>query len=161
MTDPTESADNAPADKGTQLGRQIEPSWRPLYWFIAVLALLIGLGEVFFDLILEAAELVAEAAFYTVEGSEELLEDRIEEWLDLDPYHAEIVTAWTMTPLKILLVIVVLRWLWVLLRKKWLPLWLAHLNRHYLAVRAAWQELFWPYRIAIVVAAVCSLALII
>jgi hypothetical protein len=125
----------------------VEPSWKPLLWLVGGLAIVIALGEIFFDLLLELLEMLGEGIFYVVEGSEEVLEDKIEEWFDLDPYHAEVVTAWSMSPIKILLAFLVLRWLWKLGRRKLFPKIAAYAKRHYTAVRLAWETLAWPYRI--------------
>jgi hypothetical protein len=125
----------------------VEPSWKPLFWLVGGLALIIALGEMFFEFILELLETLGEAIFYVVEGSEELLEDKIEEWFDLDPYHAEIVTAWSMTPLKLLLAVLVLRWLWRLGRARLFPRIAAYSKRQYASVRLAWDALAWPYKL--------------
>ena len=108
---------------------------------------MIALGEIFFDLLLEVLELIGNSLFFVVEGSEELLEDKIEDWFDLDPYHAEIVTAWSFTPLKLLTAFLILRWLWKLARKKLFPRIATHAGREYAKVRLAWDGLAWPYRI--------------
>lgn len=127
----------------------VAPSWKPLLWLAGGLAVAIGLGEVFLDLILEGLELLGEAIFYAVEGGEELLEDKIEEWFDLDPYHAEIITAWTLTPVKILLAVLALRGLWRLGRRKLFPRVRTYCRRQYRAVQLAWRALAWPFRILI------------
>jgi hypothetical protein len=139
----------------------VTPSWKPLFWFAGILTALIALGEVFFDVLLEGLEFVGEGIFFVVEGSEEHLEDKIEEWFDLDPYHAEIVTAWTMTPFKILLAIFVLRWLWRLAHGKLFPKAMAYIKRQYTAVRLAWQMLAWPFKILVAVAALGGLIILI
>lgn len=143
---PTLPTTSSPADS------PVEPSWKPLFWTVGFLAVVIGLWEVFFDLILEGLEFIGEAIFFAVEGSEELLEDKIEEWFDLDPYHAEIVTAWSLTPLKLLLALLALRWLWRLGRRKIFPKAASFLKRQYRAVRLAWQNLSWAYKSLILLA---------
>lgn len=130
----------------------VEASWKPLIWAAAGLAAMIGLGEVFFDLILDGLEVLGEGIFYAVEGSEELLEDKIEEWFGLDPYHAEIVTAWTLTPVKLLLAFAALRWLWGLGRRKLFPKIVAYLKRQCRAVFLAWQDLAWFSKAFVVLA---------
>jgi hypothetical protein len=139
----------------------VAPSWKPLLWLAGGLTVLIVLGEVFFDVLLEGLELLGEVIFFAVEGSEEHLEDKIEEWFDLDPYHAEIVTAWTMTPFKILLAIFVLRWLWRRAHGKLFPRIAAYIKRQYTAVRLAWQLLAWPFKILAVAAALGGLLILI
>lgn len=125
----------------------VEPSWKPLLWLAGSLTVIIALGEVFFELLLDLLETLGEAVFFAVEGSEELLEDKIEEWFDLDPYHAEIVTAWSMTPLKLLLAFLLLRWLWRMGRTRLFPRVAAYGKRQYASVGLAWQELAWPYKV--------------
>lgn len=144
-----------------EVSPNVEPSWKPLLWFVGGLAVVIGLGEIFFELILEGLEMLGEGIFYAVEGSEELLEDKIEEWFELDPYHAEIVTAWTMTPIKLLLAFFALKWLWRFSHGKLFPKVAAYIKRQYTAVRMAWQTLAWPFRILIAVAAIGGLVIII
>ncbi len=139
----------------------VEPSWKPLLWLVGGLTVIIALGEVFFDVLLEILEFIGEGIFFVVEGSEEHLEDKIEEWFDLDPYHAEIVTAWSMTPLKILLAIFALKWLWRLAHGKLFPRFMAYLKRQYTAVRLAWDILAWPFKALVAVALLGALALII
>jgi hypothetical protein len=139
----------------------VEPSWKPLLWFAGGLTLLIVLGEVFFDVFLEGLEFLGEGIFFVVEGSEEHLEDKIEEWFDLDPYHAEIVTAWTMTPFKILLAIFALKWLWRFAHSKLFPKTVAYIKRQYTAVLLAWQVLAWPFKILAAVVALGGLLLFI
>lgn len=130
----------------------IKPSWKPLLWLTAGLGTVIALGEVFFDVLLEGLELLGEGIFYAVEGSEELLEDKIEEWFDLDPYHAEIVTAWALTPVKLVLGVLILMWLWRLGQRKLFPRVRRYFNRQYHAVQLAWRALWWPYRILMILA---------
>ncbi|MGZ8216030.1 hypothetical protein [Methylomagnum sp.] len=149
---PSPHADAAPA---------VEPSWKPLLWFGGGLAIIIGLGEVFFDLLLEVLEMFGEAIFFAVEGSEEILEDKIEEWFELDPYHAEIVTAWTMSPVKLFLAFLALRWLWRHSHSKLFPKIRAYLHRQYTAVRLAWQALAWYYKIPLVVVVLGILVILI
>lgn len=139
----------------------VEPSWKPLLWFGGILAVIIGLEEVFFELILEVLEMIGEGIFFVVEGSEELLEDKIEEWFELDPYHAEIVTAWTLSPVKLFLAFLALRWLWRHSRLKLFPKIRAYLHRQYTAVRLAWQALAWYYKILLALAVLGVLAILI
>jgi hypothetical protein len=139
----------------------VEPSWKPLLWLVGGLAVAIGLGEIFFELILEGLEMLGEGVFYVVEGSEELLEDKIEEWFELDPYHAEIVTAWTMTPVKLLLAFIALKWLWRFSHNKLFPKIAAYIKRQYTAVQLAWRALAWPFKILIAIAAVGGLVVLI
>jgi hypothetical protein len=161
MSDPNPEAPSIPSSRSSESIADIQPSWKPLFWLAAGLAVVIGLGEVFFDLALEGLGMLGHGIFYAVEGSEELLEDKIEEWFDLDPYHAEIVTAWTMTPVKLLLAFLVLRALWRLGRKRFFPQLAAYAKRQYAAVRLAWKVLGWPLKVLVGVVAVGALAVLV
>ena len=152
---------NARIPAAPDSGIPVEPSWRPLLWVAGCLAAIIGLGEFFLDVVLEVLELIGEGIFFVVEGSEEHLEDKIEEWFDLDPFHAEIVTAWGMTPVKLLLGFLVLRWLWRKAHSQLLPRVVAYLKRQVRAVLLAWGELPWPYKAMIAMAAFGALAVLI
>jgi hypothetical protein len=147
MTDPDSKEPFVLSASNLETSPPVEPSWKPLIWLVGGLAIAIALGEIFFELILELFETLGEAVFYAVEGSEELLEDKIEEWFDLDPYHAEIVTAWSISPLKILIAVLLLRWLWKLARRKLFPKAATYCRKQYTAVRLAWDTLPWLYRI--------------
>ena len=160
MTDP-ESKDAAVPSAAALDEPPVEPSWKPLLWLVGGLAVVVGLGEVLFDLLLDILELIGEGIFFVVEGSEEHLEDKIEEWFDLDPFHAEIVTAWSLTPVKILLAILALKWLWRKAHSKLIPRIVARLKRQQLAVRLAWRLLAWPYKALLAVAVLGALALVI
>ena len=133
MSDPHSEASSLPPSRST--AAEVQPSWKPLIGFAAGLAAVIALGEVFFDLALEGLEMLGHGIFYAVEGSEELLEDKIEEWFDLDPYHAEIATAWLTTPIKLLLAFSIVRALWRLGRWRLFPKLAAYLKRQWAAVR--------------------------
>lgn len=129
----------------------VQPSWRPLLILVGILWILLEFAEALFEFLLEMLELFGKGIFFAVEGSEELLEDKVEEWLDLDPYHAEMLTAWTTTPLKLLAALLILRWLWKLARAKLFPRIAAFAQRQILAVRLAWDVLAWSYRILLAV----------
>lgn len=155
--DPNDSVPDQPATLPTD----VEPSWKPLFWVLGIVMLMLILEEVFFEIILEIFEFIGEAIFFVVEGSEEHLEDKIEEWFELDPYHAEIVTAWSLTPVKIFLGFLALRWLWKLMRRRLFPWIAASYRRHSSAVRLAWRLLFWPYKILAVVVTLGILVILI
>lgn len=127
----------------------VEPSWKPLFWLVGGLTVLIVLGELLFDVFLDVAEVLFLAL---VEAPEELLEDKIEEWLkvhyphDADRY-SELITAIGLTPVKILTGILMARWLWRHSHSKLFPKFRAYLYRQYTAVRLAWQALAWYYKV--------------
>jgi hypothetical protein len=142
--------------------RDIQPSWKPLLWFVVGLTVLIAAAEILFDILLETLELIGEAIFYLVEGGEELfIEDKIEEWFDLDARDAELITAWTITPLKILLAFFIVRWIWRFAHGKFIPKALRWSMRHYTAVRLAWQQLAWPFKALLVIGAISGLLIFI
>lgn len=127
----------------------VAPSWKPLYWFVGILATLILLWEFFLELFLDIIEHVW---LILIEAPEELLEDLLTEWLkqhfphDAD-YYAEITTAIGLTPLKLLLVVVLARWFWRHGRSTLFPRWLAFIRGQAGQVRQAWHELTWTHRI--------------
>ncbi|SMF95976.1 hypothetical protein SAMN02949497_3354 [Methylomagnum ishizawai] len=159
MSDSDSEAPARPAATEPEL--PVQPSWTPLYWFLGFVALAFILEEALFEFILEILEFIGDSIFFVVEGSEEHLEDQIEEWFDLDPYHAEIVTAWTLTPVKILAGLLLLRWLWRKARRQWFPKIAAFFRRQYRAVRLAWNLLAWPYKLLAGVVVVGVLAVLI
>ncbi len=161
MTDPNLEGSSIYPSHDREKIISVKPSWKPLFWLVAGLALVIGLGEVFFDLILEGLGTLGQAIFYSVEGSEELLEDKIEDWFDLDPYHAEIVTAWTMTPIKILFAFLAVRAVWRVGHKRLFPKLAAYVKRQYTAVRLAWRALGWPFKILVGAVALGALAVLV
>jgi hypothetical protein len=132
----------------------VEPSWKPLLWWAGGLAALVLLWELLFDALLDVGETLF---LVLVEGPEELLEDQIEEWLkerfphDAD-YYSEMITALGLTPFKIVLGLLLLRWLWAHTRRSLAPKALAFLRRQWLSVWLAWKALGWPYKLAALVA---------
>lgn len=135
----------------------MEPSWKPLFWMLGSVAALVALGEIFFEALLEGLEMVGEGIFLLVEGSEEHLEDKIEEWFDLDPFHAELITAWTLIPVKIALAVLVLRWLWRTASGRLWPKVKTFLHRQWAAVRLAWRLLAWPFKVLVAAVALGGL----
>jgi hypothetical protein len=157
--DPKELAISRDADAA----QAVEPSWKPLLWLVAGLAVLVGLGELLFDALLEVGETLF---LVLVEAPEEFLEDWIEEWLkenhphDADRY-SEMITAIGLTPVKILTGLILARWLWLHARRSFFPRARAFLWRQWLAVRLAWKALFWPYKILAGLAVLGVLAVLI
>jgi hypothetical protein len=158
--DPTSINDNQEIDA------DIQPSWKPLFWSVGVLAALVGLGELVIEFGLDTLEFVFELLekvyLVVVEAPEELLEDKIEDWLaEHFPHQAarysELITAIGLTPLKILLGLLLLRWLWRHSRHTLLPRFARWVRRQWLAVRLAWRLLAWPYKALVVAGAVGSL----
>ena len=134
----------------------IEPSWKPLFWLSGVLVSLIALWEVFLDFGLDLIEIlfkiIEKIWLVLIEAPEEVLEDALEDWLEHHvPYeadrYAEIATAIGLTPLKILLILVGLRFLFKYLKSRvWCPM-LRWGHIRVLEVRGAWAALSWLYRI--------------
>jgi hypothetical protein len=127
----------------------VAPSWKPLLWLVASVVTLVVLGELMFEMLLELGETLF---LYVVEGPEEMLEDQLEDWLtehfphDADRY-SEMITAFGVTPLKVLTALFVLRWLWVHTHTTLLPKLGAFIKRHSLAVWLAWGQLPWYYKL--------------
>jgi hypothetical protein len=123
------------------------PGCKPLLWFIGAIVALIALGEVLLHVGLELAELIGEGIFYVVEGSEEFLEDAVEDWFHLEPWEAEMYTAWTTLPIKIILGLVLLRYLWLWKKRRVWPFLKKWTISKWLLVRASWKGIWWPYKI--------------
>lgn len=152
------------------LEEPIRPSWKPLWWLLGGLALIIGLGELFLEFGMNLLELLVELVEHLwlvlIEAPEEFLEDLIAEWLDNHFPHdadrySEIITAFGLMPLKVILVLLLLRWIWVHARSKLVPRSLAWLRRRVTEVRLAWQQLAWPYRVLMGLGAVGLLFILI
>ena len=134
----------------------VEPSWKPLLWFGGGLILLIALWEVFLELGVNLFELLFKVIenvwLVLIEAPEEFLEDQLTGWLknhfphDADRY-AEITTAIGLTPLKLLLIVFLLRWLWRHSHSKLIPRTKNWLLIRVTQVKLAWRQLAWPYRI--------------
>lgn len=134
----------------------IEPSWKPLLWFSGILVALIALWEVFLDFGMDLIEILFKILekiwLVLIEAPEELLEDKLEDWLEHHfPYdadrYAEIATAIGLTPLKILLILIGLRFLYKYFRTR---IWCRMVRWGQiciLEVKGAWEILSWPYRI--------------
>ncbi|WP_434129951.1 hypothetical protein [Methylocaldum sp. GT1BB] len=145
MSDVTENSNSDIEKSGTD--PQPEPSWKPLLWFGIGLVAVIASAELIFELILDILELLGDAIFILVEGGEEILiEDKLEDWFDLSPRHAELITAWTITPLKILLAIVTVRWLWRYSRTRLIPALMRWIKKQLKILRLSWSALWWPWK---------------
>jgi hypothetical protein len=137
-----------------QGGAAVAPSWKPLLWLVGGVAALVLLGELLFETLLEVGETLF---LYLVEGPEEVLEDHLEAWLtqhyphDADRY-SEMITAFGVTPIKILTAVLLLRWLWTHTHTSLLPKSRAFLKRQSLAVWLAWKALPWYYKLLSVLA---------
>jgi len=127
----------------------VQPSWTPLYWFVGALTVLIVLGEFFLDIVLEVIETLR---LVLIEAPEEMLEDLLADWLkqhfpqDAHRY-SEVTTAIGLTPLKIVLILLAVRWGWRYGRRTLWPRLKRWTGLRYLEVRLAWGELAWPYRL--------------
>ncbi len=138
------------------------PGWKPLLWFGAGLVAVIGFADLIFDLFLDALALLGDVIFIVVEGSEELfIEDKLEVWFDLSPRHAELITAWTITPLKILLGIFALRWLWRYCRTRLVPALTRWIRKQFTILRLSWSALWWPWKGVVVSMLIGSLFVLI
>lgn len=145
MSDVTENSNSDIEKSGTD--PQPEPSWKPLLWFGIGLVAVTASAELIFELILDIMELLGDAIFILVEGGEEILiEDKLEDWFDLSPRHAELITAWTITPLKILLGIVTVRWLWRYSRTMLIPALMRWIKKQLKILRLSWSALWWPWK---------------
>ncbi|MGI9211294.1 MAG: hypothetical protein ACR2HF_02380 [Methylococcaceae bacterium] len=139
---------------------EITPSWKPLWWVLGSLTLIVVLGEFALDFIIEGLEFLFEIIEHIylllVEAPEEILEDYIEDWLavhyPLDASrYSEMVTAIGLTPVKILVGIVLLKALLRYIREHGFPRIGRWVNRHYQSVRLAIKLLAWPYKVVAVV----------
>lgn len=163
MADPDQNQLADFTDETPHAPPAVEPSWKPLFWLIGGLTVLIVLGELLFDVFLDTLEVLFLAL---VEAPEEILEDKIEDWLkvhyphDADRY-SELITAIGLTPVKIVTGFLMARWLWRHSQSKLFPKFRAYLYRQYLAVRLAWQALAWYYKILIGVVVLGVLAVLI
>lgn len=128
------------------------PGWKPLLWFLGFILALIVLGEVLLEFGWELIQAVAEGIFYVVEGSEEFLEDAVEEWFGLEHWEAERYTAWSTMPLKLLLAFVILRAIWRWKQRKVFPAIKRWVQRQWLLVRLSWRGIWWPWKAAMIVA---------
>ncbi|HYE34224.1 hypothetical protein [Methylocaldum sp.] len=138
---PNSGLENSEADM------QLKPSWKPLLWFGFGLITVIATAELILEFSLEILELIGEVIFYLIEGSEELLiEDKLEDWFDLSPRHAELITAWTVTPLKILLAFVTLKWLWRYSRTRLIPALMRWMKKQLKILSLSWSALWWPWK---------------
>jgi hypothetical protein len=152
------------------MAEDIKPSFKPLLWFLGGLVLLIGLGEVLLEFGLNLFELMLDVIEHVwlvlIEAPEEFLEGLIEDWLkqhyphDADRY-SEIITAFGLTPLKILLVFLLLRWGWCHSRVKLIPRGVAWFKRRVAETRLAWLYLAWPYKVLAGIVALGVLAVIV
>jgi hypothetical protein len=153
-SDPPEIPEPPPADGSS--ASDIQPSWKPLFWLGGGLVLLIGLWEIFLELGLHLFDLLFEILeniwLVLIEAPEEYLEDLIAEGLknhfphEADRY-SEITTAIGLTPLKLLLIIFLVRWGWRHSRNNLWPRLRQWFHIRLTEVRLAWAELWWPYRI--------------
>ncbi len=134
----------------------IQPSWKPLLWLGGSLAALIGLWEIFLELGLHLFDLLFEILesiwLILIEAPEEYLEDLLADWLkhhfphEADRY-SEITTAIGLTPLKLLLIVMLARWIWQHSRTAWWPRIQRWFHVRVTEVRLAWEALWWPYRL--------------
>jgi len=122
------------------------PGWKPLAWFAGILVSLIALGELLIEFSWELLELIGEGIFLAVEGSEEFLEDAVEGWFGLDPWEAEMYTAWAMTPVKLFVAFLLLRALWRWKKRKLFPVIKRWLVRRWLILKRSWAQLWWPWK---------------
>jgi len=130
---------------------QLKPSWTPLLWLAISMIVLIALAELLFEFALEALHLIGEGIFYLVEGSEEvLIEDTIESLFHLSAREAELITAWTINPLKLLLAFFLIRWLWRVSRTKLIPALLDWAKKQWRVQRLAWSVLSWPWKTLVI-----------
>jgi hypothetical protein len=169
MTDSDFKPIDPPAALGTA-ATEVQPSWKPLIWLVAILAAAIGLGELLFDVLLDVFELIFDIIetiyLYTIEAPEEVIEDHIENWLVPKVGHdaarySEIITAVTFTPFKILAGILLVRGLWRWQKQTLFPKITAWAGKHALAVRLAWNGLFWPWKTLLVVGVLGGLLILI
>ena len=138
----------------------ITPSWKPLWWTLGTLGVLVGLGEFALEFVLDMLELIFDLFenlyLVLIEAPEEILEDYIEEWLgehfpqDASRY-SEMVTAIGLTPLKLLVGFVLLKNLWRYSMQYGLPWVIRRVKRHYQSVRLAIGLLAWPYKVLAIV----------
>jgi hypothetical protein len=77
------------------------------------------------------------------------LEDFVEDWLDLEPWEAELVTAWSMMPVKLLLAFFVLRAIWRWKKRKVFPAIKRWSLRQWLLLGLSWKGLWWPWKAGI------------
>jgi len=160
MSDVTDKPNSGIENSGT--APHIEPGWKPLVWFGVGLVAVIASAELLFELILDLLELIGEAIFLLVEGSEELfIEDKLEEWFGLSPRDAELITAWTVTPLKLLLGIFVLKWLWRYARTRLFPALMSWVKKQATILRLSWSALWWPWKGVVVSMLIGSLFVLI
>jgi hypothetical protein len=164
------SPEDPKAPRALDESGDIQPSWKPLLWFLGGLAVLLGLWEVLLEFGLNLFELIFDILenvwLVLIEAPEEFLEDLIAEWLDNHFPHdadrySEIITAFGLTPLKIFLVFLILRWAWRHSRERLIPRIVAWFRHRVAEVRLAWFYLPWMYKVLLGVVAVGSLFLFI
>ncbi|CAI8775672.1 hypothetical protein [Methylocaldum szegediense] len=136
----------------------LQPGLKPLLWFGGGLIALIAFADLIFDLTLSLLDVLWNVLYTLVEGSEELfIEDKLEDWFDLSPRHAELITAWTLTPLKILFAIFALRWLWRYSRTRLIPALIRWTRKQLTLLRLSWSALWWPWKGVVVSVLIGSL----
>ena len=138
-----------------------DPGWKPLAWFLGAIGLVIALGELLLEYGWELLVLGGEGIFYVVEGSEEFLEDAVEGWFNLEPWEAEMVTAWSTLPFKILLGFLILRLLWGLIKDKGFPAVKVWFQGQWRLIKLSWQFLWWPWKGCLICAGLGVLAILI
>lgn len=137
------------------------PGWKPLAWFVGVIVLLIGVGELLIEFGWELLELLGEGIFLAVEGSEEFLEDAVESGFSLEPWEAEMYTAWAMTPVKLFVAYLLLRQLWRWKKQKLFPALKRWFQRQWLIIRLSWRGLWWPWKAGVLTAGLGLLLILI
>jgi hypothetical protein len=160
MSDVPDKPNSGSKHSGT--GPDHKPGLKPLLWFGGGLIALIAFADLILDLTLNLLDLLVDVLFILVEGSEELfIEDKLEDWFDLSPRHAELITAWTLTPLKILLAIFALRWLWRYCRTRLVPAMIRWARKQLTMLRLSWSALWWPWKGVVVSMVIGSLLVLI
>jgi hypothetical protein len=168
MTDPQEQ--KTPSIAPLAIEESIQPSWKPMIWLLTSLFVLIGLGELVLefglDVLQALLDILENIYLVLVEAPEEILEDYIEEWLrhhyphEADRY-SELITAIGLTPVKILVGLLLLRWGWRYSRRKFLPQIKLWGLKQIWAVRLAWRQLAWPFKIVLLASILGGLILLI
>jgi len=160
MTERDPVFESKPLDPSLHEEEVIEASWKPLLWLGGILLSLVALWEIFLELGIHIfsflLQVIEHLWLVLIEAPEELLEDKIEDWLkvhfphDAD-YYSEIVTAFGLMPVKALLVVFLLKWLWNHSRTTLLPKVKRWLYIRVSEVKLAWAALAWPYKVLIIV----------
>ncbi|MGX2039551.1 hypothetical protein ACWJKU_05370 [Methylocaldum sp. MU1018] len=160
MSDATDKPNSGLENSETDT--ELKPGWKPLLWFGISLVIAVVAAELILEFSFQILELLGSAIFFIVEGSEEIfIEDKLEDWFDLSPRHAELITAWTMTPLKILLGILVLRWFWRYSRTRLVPALARWIKKQLRILNLSWSALWWPWKGLIVSMLIGSLFVLI